>query len=117
MGDDVALMIDNENAATTDARVLQAVQDRVQGDYRCDHASELDIHIERNGDDESRLVVGLDGQRVAAEFYRAELRRLHASDKGALQSFADERIFFGTEVALRGAGALAGLADRSHVEK
>src|SRR5579859_3011571 len=117
MSDDMALMVDNENAAAADAGVLEPVQNRIQRNHGGNHSGELLIDVERNGDDEGWLVVRLKGQRIAAKFYRAELRRLHASDECALQGFADEGIFFRAEVSLRGAGALAGFSDGGQVQE
>jgi len=100
MGDDVALMIDHEDAAAADTGVFQAVKNGIQRDDSGDHARELVVHVQWHGDHEGRLVVRLEGQRVAAEFNRTELRRLHASDEGALQGLADERILFRAEITL-----------------
>src|SRR5258707_8351672 len=62
MGDDVTLMVNHENTAAADASVFQAMKNRIQRDDCRDHSSELLIDVQRNGNDEGRLIIGFEGQ-------------------------------------------------------
>ena len=117
MRDDVSLMVHHEDAAPAHAGILQPVQNRIQRNHRRDHSGELLVHIQRNCDDKRRLIIGFERQRIAAKFHRAQLRRLHAGHKCALQCFADEGILLRAKISLRSAGALAGLSHRRQIKK
>ena len=109
VGDDVAAVIHDENGAAAHAGLLQPPQDAVERNHGGQHAAELVVHLQRDGHDEGRAVVGAERQRIAAKDHR-----LRASRKGALQGLADEGVLVGAEVA--GAGALGVLADGGQVE-
>ena len=67
------------------------MQNGIQRNDRRNHSRELLAHIQRNGDHESRLTIRLERQGIAAKFHRTQLWRLHAGNKCALQSLADDK--------------------------
>ena len=110
MGDDVAVVVHDEDRAAAHAGFGQPAQDAVERDDGSQHSAELVVHLKRDGHDEGRAVIRTERQRIAAEDHR-----LGASLEGALQGLADEGVLVGAEVA--GAGALGVVADGGQVEK
>jgi hypothetical protein len=90
VGDDVAVVIHDENGAAADAGLHQAVQNSVEGDDGRKHAAELIVHLQRHGHDECRLV-------FLAEA-RGSLRKTTDCGSGgkcALQGLADKGVLVG----------------------
>jgi hypothetical protein len=113
MGDDMAEVVDDEDAASAHAGILQTMKNGIEGNDGGEHASEIVVHIfQRNGDDKGGAIVWCQGQRIAAEFYG-----LGTAYESALQSFGYEGILLGAKISLRGASAFAGATDSGEINE
>src|SRR5207302_541306 len=87
-------VIHHEDGASANTGLLQAPQDAIQRNDRCQHAAELLADFQRDGHHKGGPVVRSECQGLAAEYHR-----LQAGGKRPLQCLADKGVLVRPEVS------------------
>ena len=114
MRHDVAVVIDDEDAAAADAVVLQAVENRIERNDGREHSREIIVCISSSG------TAITNAGRLSGASARGSLRNFTDCTqllKARCSALATNGIPFCAEISLRSAGAFAIAANRGQVDK